>query len=565
MANSKRIADSSKELVSELLKAIGTPYAINLDIRVHGDYFDDLRGPLPNHYSDWRVYYKDLQAYALVAKNLDFSSEGLYERAAEDFFLIEGDNQRNNGLFFERCKLNHAILSKAKKELHTILKDQPDDVFFQKDLPIFGPGATSSCPAQDAVYPMKLEARPDITSEAINILEFFTPSDALVSFDPVEVIGNTFFTVPKNFKTERQCCKEPHLNTWFQRKLGLSMKYRLKKAGYILENIPDLNKWKLFHEADRYATIDLKQASDRLYYELIRYLVPPVWFDFLNRTRSRYTRVTTDHASILHKNEKFSSMGNGFTFELETCIFLALCRAIVPKKEHSLVTVFGDDIMVPSQYGESVVSLLQNLGLVINEEKTYLTGSFKESCGVDVWTEGLNTICVRPIYLKGIPKDAAGIIELLNMIRRISLRLHGLPPKATAFNKAYGFWLKKLPKEFQIYGPDPHFDEDMKMLVPLYIKSDIDFIYSDSNRGLGVKITKGLSPKLTELDENGWLHSNQTKPAKRVTRKPIEKYRIRPWRFRSSTHMAYALSGGDPAGCFSRSTPYEVVVTPIVT
>jgi hypothetical protein len=56
-------------------------------------------------------------------------------------------------------------------------------------------------------------------------------------------------------------------------------------------------------------------------------------------------------------------------------------------------SVYGDDIICPSEVDYLVRDILKSLGFVVNPEKSYNTGSYRESCGVE-YLDGvmINTI-----------------------------------------------------------------------------------------------------------------------------------------------------------------------------
>jgi hypothetical protein len=96
------------------------------------------------------------------------------------------------------------------------------------------------------------------------------------------------------------------------------------------------------------------------------------------------------------KYHKFTSMGNGFCFPLETLIFASICHAAY--KESNLTQdfrVYGDDIIVRQSVVHRVLELLRHFGFTPNSRKTFTSGPFRESCGTD-WHCGVN---VRPIFL----------------------------------------------------------------------------------------------------------------------------------------------------------------------
>lgn len=100
--------------------------------------------------------------------------------------------------------------------------------------------------------------------------------------------------------------------------------------------------------------------------------------------------------------EKFSSMGNGFTFELETLIFWALVESLRDLRSQTggRVSVYGDDIVCPSDIATDLIELLDFCGFEVNTKKSHWAGLFRESCG-EHFFRGKN---VTPIYQKEVPK-----------------------------------------------------------------------------------------------------------------------------------------------------------------
>jgi hypothetical protein len=155
------------------------------------------------------------------------------------------------------------------------------------------------------------------------------------------------------------------------------------------------------------ATIDLSQASDSVSTELVRWLLPSDWFSFLDDLRCKTGVV--DGEPILY--EKFSSMGNGFTFALETLIFWALGKSVASLVDGaSVVSVYGDDIIVDDRCAPLLVEVLQFGGMVVNTTKSFLLGPFRESCGAD-WHCGLR---VTPQYIRKASFRCTDVYNLLN-------------------------------------------------------------------------------------------------------------------------------------------------------
>lgn len=176
-------------------------------------------------------------------------------------------------------------------------------------------------------------------------------------------------------------------------------------------------------------TMDLRMASDTMAIEIVRELLPREWFEFLDNLRS--------HRGVYlgksHEWEKFSSMGNGFTFELETLIFLALAQACSdiagetewfadtfgPAYRYAYVSVYGDDIVVPAAVSTHLTAVLRYCGFQLNLQKSFVTGPFRESCGSDFW-DGVD---VRPFFFKRDLSMVRDLIHLHNGLKSVNEKL----------------------------------------------------------------------------------------------------------------------------------------------
>lgn len=285
----------------------------------------------------------------------------------------------------------------------------------------FGPGATTQIPKRIASVRRKLSqplaCSEDLLPSLKEVLggyqgfldrkEFVLNSRITVSVDPrsnvlssteddywtvpVEVHTGKLAFVPKNAKTDRAVVVEPWLNSFVQLGLGDAIAVRLSRNGM---SITDQSRNQALACAgslsNLLATIDLSSASDTISYELVKDLLPDDWFEALCRCRS--SSVTCE--GFTFKQEKFSSMGNGFTFPLETLIFWALAHAA--SDGAGLVSVYGDDIICESKYYDRVTKLLNHCGFKANMEKSFSDGPFRESCGADF----LLGTDIRPSYIK---------------------------------------------------------------------------------------------------------------------------------------------------------------------
>jgi len=226
------------------------------------------------------------------------------------------------------------------------------------------------------------------------------------------VYGSKFTTVPKSAKTDRGICCEPTLNMFVQKGIGAYIKKRLRRFGLDLSNQQYKNRELARLACDRgLATIDLSMASDSLAYYVVLSYFPPEWVELLTLCRSHRTYLDGEW----HELEKFSSMGNGYTFEIESLLFYAVCMSIIPRChfDDGDVAVYGDDIIIPSKYSDAVIETLNFLGFNVNVSKSFLAGNFYESCGSD-WHKGRN---VRPFYLKGSKDKVPYPVQIANKLR----------------------------------------------------------------------------------------------------------------------------------------------------
>ena len=218
---------------------------------------------------------------------------------------------------------------------------------------------------------------------------------------PVVVQGGEFFTVPKDAEIDRGCCKGATLNLYCQLSYGALIRKKLSRFGLDLDTQAEVNRFLASKAQDwGLVTIDLKDASNSVCWALPFKVFPPRHFELMELFREDYVKLpnadSTKSASYIEL-EKLSSMGNGFTFEVESLLFYALALSIVPERKWNLVSVFGDDIIMPNEYSQVYIERLESLGFEVNSSKTYLAGRFFESCGTD-WYDGVD---VRPFFLKG--------------------------------------------------------------------------------------------------------------------------------------------------------------------
>lgn len=250
--------------------------------------------------------------------------------------------------------------------------------------------------------------------------------------EPRFVNGNVLFTVPKNSDIDRVACKEPDLNMFLQKGLGNQIRKSLRMVGI------DLNDQTVNQELARKGaitgqlmTLDLSSASDSVTIELVRRLLPINWFYYLDLFRSHVTEID----GVEHVNEMFSSMGNGFTFELESLLFYSITRATAYFcGVKGQLSVYGDDIIAPAALGYDLVSALAFCGFKVNDAKSFMDGPFRESCGKH-WHGSSD---VTPFYLRKPFQTISDLILTLNQLASWSSRCIGVvDPRYEALHLKY--------------------------------------------------------------------------------------------------------------------------------
>lgn len=262
--------------------------------------------------------------------------------------------------------------------------------------------------------------------------DFEPPRPVTVLKHCVQVVkGGKIVFVPKNAETDRTIIVPVSLNSYVQRGPGKMIRRRLKRAGVDLDS-QSLNQRKAYlgSVTNDYATLDAKAASDCVAMLPVTFLLSEQWVTPLLYGREEYGLLPDGKTWI--KFQKFSAMGNSYTFELESLIFYALCSAGVEVSRRSGsglnpftgleypsdVTVYGDDMIVPSDCVPVIERILSFAGFTLNPRKTYVSGNFRESCGSDYF----RGTSVRPIFLKERINSETSIYKLANNIRRLAHR-----------------------------------------------------------------------------------------------------------------------------------------------
>lgn len=404
--------------VSGLLSHLGGSTAQALNKLVQNSHYREL--------VDFKFDYTDAdcprdlqcarQIQALVSKQTPWLKVGYNAKQAGKLAFETAE---------ERCKMTNARLDVARphgrvavvthyaqRKISDVLAEVPklEQLTFS-----FGPGASTNVRAAVSSPRAKLAARlacsesmlscaGDLLAEAPYWATChsggITSNEGVLTVD-VEVHPGKMTLVPKNLKTTRPIVVEPVLNGFAQKGIGRYLRERLLRV--CNQDLKDQTRNQkaacVGSITGHLATVDLASASDTLSIGCVFDLLPLPWAEFLSNFRSEVVE-EDGHPRLL---EKFSSMGNAFTFELETLIFYSLafgvCRCL--DIEVGEVSVYGDDIIIPSEAFGLLKEVLEWYGFEVNTSKSFHEGPFRESCGAD-WFRGLD---IRPFYLRDQVSD----------------------------------------------------------------------------------------------------------------------------------------------------------------
>jgi hypothetical protein len=334
---------------------------------------------------------------------------------------------------------------------------------------------------------------------------------------PTVVEGNRTSCVPKNVDISRTICTEPTLNMWYQLGLGNIIRERLSQFfGIDLSTVAEVNREmarlgsidqefdsfveKRRYDENRFCTIDLESASDSMSLKMLKFMLPKWVYELLISLRSPVTRLPDGSRVELNM---VSTMGNGFTFPLQTLLFSCIVAAAyeqagIPRLNvcggEPNFSVFGDDIIVVRKVYERVLRALELLGFTVNADKSFFEGPFRESCGSDFYKGHF----VRPVYIRHLDGPQDTYVAFNKLIRWASVHGFSIPRTAQ-------YLLKKAR-----FNPVPIWEaDDAGFKVPEWMASSKSKRYSRS----GIRVYKACVTKrsIIRLKETSiWVPRGQS-------------------------------------------------------
>lgn len=382
------------------LESLGGSRALALAIALrYGEPLAVMNLPFkPDDYLDPVSFFRAYQAHRLLAK-CDFLDFGVDTRAAalDAFDKYERLCSATNRRLRTRPLMGRAgrIFRLARQMILNLLGDCPMAFSEELERAEWGGGSTSSCKGQWTSRYNKIGSSADLTQGLSWCTDWLKDQPWTPIGEVKLVLGNTIGTVPKSFKTDRTIAVEPTVNAAMQRAMGKLLGRLLLKWGVNTSDQSKNQRWaRKGSETGLYATIDLEGASDCISQALVEAIMPPAWVAYLNGLRSPFYRKMNGEWWLYHKH---SSMGNGYTFELESLIFASVARAATALYgDGNVFCVYGDDIIVETRVDPYVRGTLKVLGFRTNHQKSFRRGPFRESCGGDYF----NGQMVTPYYAR---------------------------------------------------------------------------------------------------------------------------------------------------------------------
>lgn len=205
----------------------------------------------------------------------------------------------------------------------------------------------------------------------------------------------TVTTVPKNYKTYRTIAPESvYVAVHMQRVLYALEKCMRQSKFHHMFDVHDQepNRHKAFLgsiDDEAWVTYDLTSASDSIARHYMHDFLP----DWVWEAISPFLATAIIVGGKKYAPSIFLTSGNPCTFILEGALFVGLCleaRAIhmvfCPDEAFpDDPQVFGDDILVPYAYSEEVQNILEQHNFIVNIDKSFTSGHYRESCGVEYY------------------------------------------------------------------------------------------------------------------------------------------------------------------------------------
>lgn len=328
-----------------------------------------------------------------------------------------------------------------------------DESVYAMDLiPKHGPGATADKLVGNAKFNQRewtdrLERSFPYVDYALPSWRLYDHDDPPVFLEPGAERPVKVITVPKTLKAPRIIAIEPTCMQYTQQAVSQRLVEVLEKglcrhphgrrhkfgfSGFVGFEKQEVNRLLALEGSvnRRLATLDLSEASDRVSNGHVELLLTgfPHLSEAVQDSRSLKARVPAhfNRSEQIVELRKFASMGSALCFPIEALVFATIVFVSIEQELNKPLTrrdinsfrgkvrVYGDDIIVPTDYVSSVIRNLEAFGLKVNSDKSFWNGKFRESCGGDYYDgEWVTPIRCRRQFPRKLT-DAKEVVSLVS-------------------------------------------------------------------------------------------------------------------------------------------------------
>lgn len=229
-----------------------------------------------------------------------------------------------------------------------------------------------------------------------------TDASALLKIVP----GNVVKFVYKNAQEYRVMCGEPDVLQFWQQGTGYVIRNCLRNVGIDLDDDSFNQECARLGSIDNsICTADKSSASDLTARRVVVELFPLEWAEWLIKIASPLGKLPD---GTWHRWEKISTMGNGYTFELESLIFYAVARATQEITGfRGPISVYGDDLIIPSAISR----------VIAKRSKVLAISSTRRKVITEITSFANRAVCTG---LRAITSSLFTFVNLLTLLQGLS-------------------------------------------------------------------------------------------------------------------------------------------------
>lgn len=292
--------------------------------------------------------------------------------------------------------------------------------------PKHGPGAVSEqyvgSKFEFPSWPFRLESKFPFDKYGLVSHQIWSDQIPIDQSIPCKLIG-----VPKDYRGPRLIASEPICTQFIQQGLMNVIRENVKRSQlrYCIDfrsQEPSRSLALSASSTREFSTIDLSSASDRLSCALVECVFRKSYsfLEMLNAARTPWVQYPDGRVEQM---KKFAAQGAAFTFPIQSITYALICMGVIShhtgesrlSELAKLVRVYGDDMIVPTDYYSFICEILHVLQLKVNPSKSFSEGHFRESCGMDAYAgKDITPASVLTLFDKRVPDSLVSTVECSN-------------------------------------------------------------------------------------------------------------------------------------------------------